>query len=410
MTSIAHGAGSPMRLIRALSLVLLAVAMAGCGGGAGSSPAGAVTVTSGVAVTPASVKIAVGGVAHTFVATVTGASASGVTWQVNGIEGGDTSVGTISPAGQYVSPPSLPANSTVTIQAVSVADPTVSGAASVELTTAAADTGIVVTPGSAIVAVGGSAITFSAEISSGGGSAVTWEVNGSAGGDSTVGTISAAGVYTPPASAPAQAAVTITAVSTSDSTLFGSVTVTLTSVSAGSPAISGEPGTSVTVGMVYQFIPTATSPIGAPLYYVIANKPSWANFNGTTGELSGTPGPGDVGPYANVTIAASDGTVASSLPPFTISVRALGTGTATLSWTEPAERTDGSALTNLAGYRVYFGTSRGYYPNVIDVPSPSALGYEVTGLASGTYYFVASAYDSDGNESPYTPAASKTIP
>jgi len=67
-----------------------------------------------------------GGFAGTFQysATVTGASNTAVLWSVNGIPGGNATVGTISFTGLYTSPDAVPNPSTVTIAAMSVADPT----------------------------------------------------------------------------------------------------------------------------------------------------------------------------------------------------------------------------------------------------------------------------------------------
>ena len=44
-------------------------------------------------------------------------------------------------------------------------------------------------------------------------------------------------------------------------------------------------------------------------------------------------------------------------------MQAVAVGSATLSWTPPTQNMDGTPLTNLAGYRVYWGTSLGDYPN-----------------------------------------------
>jgi uncharacterized protein (DUF1800 family) len=62
-------------------------------------------------------------------ATVTNSSGSAVTWQVNGIPGGSSSVGTISATGLYTPPSTLPTPNPVTITALTVATPTVSGSA-----------------------------------------------------------------------------------------------------------------------------------------------------------------------------------------------------------------------------------------------------------------------------------------
>ena len=199
--------------------------------------------------------------------------------------------------------------------------------------------------------------------------------------------------------------------SVSDGPLSASLPAFTITVSAAilPPKISGTPATSVNAGTSYAFQPTASDPNGLSLTYSIANKPAWATFHSSTGALSGTPGSMDVGTFANVSISASNGSLASSLPAFTITVHPATLGSATVSWQPPTLRSDGTPLTNLAGFRIYYGTSPGSYPTVISVPNPGITTYVISSLPSGTYYFVATAYDSSGSESAYSAPASKTI-
>src|SRR4029453_5899928 len=95
------------------------------------------------------------------------------------------------------------------------------------------------------------------------------------------------------------------------------------------------------------------------LTFSITNRPSWASFNTSNGTLSGTPTSSNIGTYSNIVIRASDGTLSASLPAFAVTVAAVGNGSATLSWTPPTRNTDGTTLTNLPGYRIYYGTSSG---------------------------------------------------
>jgi hypothetical protein len=167
--------------------------------------------------------------------------------------------------------------------------------------------------------------------------------------------------------------------------------------------------TTVHPGQGYAFSPTASSPHGAPLVFSISSTPAWASFNTSTGQLTGTPALTDVGTFANITISVNDGTATASLAAFTITVQPGTTGSATLSWTVPTTRTDGTPLTTLAGFRIYYGPAVGNYPNKISVPNPGITTYVIDDLLSGTYYFVATAYDANGLESDYTPPGSKTI-
>jgi Calx-beta domain/Cellulase (glycosyl hydrolase family 5) len=95
--------------------------------------------------------------------------------------------------------------------------------------------------------------------------------------------------------------------------------------STSSPAtlkISGTPGTSVTAGSSYHFVPSSSAPAGATVAFSIANKPHWASFSTTNGALNGTPSASDVGTTPNIGISASDGSATSALPAFSLTVKA----------------------------------------------------------------------------------------
>lgn len=83
--------------------------------------------------------------------------------------------------------------------------------------------------------------------------------------------------------------------------------------------------------------------------------------------------------------------------------------TAALSWQAPATNVDGTELTDLAGFKIYYGKSSGSYSEVTDINNPLTTEYMIEGLAEGTYYFAATAYDAIGNESDYSTEVSKTI-
>ena len=176
------------------------------------------------------------------------------------------------------------------------------------------------------------------------------------------------------------------------------------------PTIAGTPATTIVEGQAYSFTPTASDPDGDPLSFSITNQPSWATFSTSSGILSGTPGTGTVGTYSNIQITVSDGTLQASLAAFSITVQQAANGSATLTWTPPTTRTDGSPLTNLAGYRLRYGNSAGNYPNTITISNPGLTTYMVQNLAVGTYFFVLAAYDAAGSESVNSNPVSKTIP
>jgi len=81
-----------------------------------------------------------------------------------------------------------------------------------------------------------------------------------------------------------------------------------------------------------------------------------------------------------------------------------GPGAVSLNWAAPAERTDGSALSlsEISGYKVYYGTSEGNYSNSISVNDGSATSAVVDNLQVGTYYMVVTSRDVGGRESGYS--------
>ena len=109
------------------------------------------------------------------------------------------------------------------------------------------------------------------------------------------------------------------------------------------PKITGTPATTVQAGSSYSFQPAASDADGNKLTFAIANKPSWANFSTTTGQLSGTPATANVGTYANITISVSDGTTSTALPAFSIQVTAPPDIPPTISGTPPTQAQAGTA-------------------------------------------------------------------
>ena len=86
------------------------------------------------------------------------------------------------------------------------------------------------------------------------------------------------------------------------------------------------------------------------------------------------------------------------------------------SWTAPTTNTDGSALTNLALYRVYYSESDSPCPSstffevatsTSSPPPDQTVSFQLTGLTTGSIYSVSvTAVDADGNESACSDAAS----
>ena len=175
------------------------------------------------------------------------------------------------------------------------------------------------------------------------------------------------------------------------------------------PTIAGSPPSSGTVGQDYSFTPLARDADNDRLIFAIANKPNWANFNTTTGELSGMPQPGDSAFYDNIVVSVSDGTLISSLPAFAITVAQVGNNAVTLRLVPPTENEDGTPLTDLSAYKIYYGVSEGSYPNEITIDNPGITNYVVENLTPDTYFFVSTSVNSNGRESDYSNVYSKLV-
>jgi len=176
------------------------------------------------------------------------------------------------------------------------------------------------------------------------------------------------------------------------------------------PSISGTPASTVRQNQSFSFTPSASDADGNPLTFTISNRPSWTSFSNTTGRLSGTPSASSAGTYSGIVISVSDGEATRSLPAFTLTVTPTATGSATLSWLPPTQNTDGSPLSDLAGYKIYWGQSQRDYSNSVTLNNPGLASYIVEQLTSGRWYFATTSFNSQGVESAFSNEGSKTIP
>ncbi len=87
----------------------------------------------------------------------------------------------------------------------------------------------------------------------------------------------------------------------------------------------------------------------------------------------------------------------------------MATGRVALSWTPPTENTDGSQLSNLSGYRVYFGTRADALTQSVEITNAGLTAYVLENLPRGTTYFAIAAYNASGAESALSGVGSKTI-
>jgi hypothetical protein len=281
-----------------------------------------------VSVSPSSASVAVGA-SRTFTASVANSSNTSVTWRVNGVTGGNSSVGSITAGGVYTAPSVVPSPATVTVSAVSVADTSKSGSATVTITGGTSPpppASVSITPSSASVNLRATR-QFSATVNNSTNQSVTWQVNGVTGGNTTVGQISSSGLYTAPSSPPSPLTVTVRAVSVADSTKSATSTVTIV---VPPPTISGTPATTAPVGQAYSFRPTASDPNGLTLSFTISGRPAWATFSASTGQLSGTPAASHAGSSSAITITVSNGHSQATLS-YSLSVPAQQSGSGSYS-------------------------------------------------------------------------------
>jgi Putative Ig domain len=174
--------------------------------------------------------------------------------------------------------------------------------------------------------------------------------------------------------------------------------------------IQGSPATTVKVGQAYSFQPMVPGTTGAAVKFSITNTPAWAKFDATTGTLTGTPSATQVGTYKAIMIAAASGTRTAALPAFSIVVtEGNAQSNVTLSWQAPTMNADGTALVDLQGYKVHYGSASKSYSDTIQVANAGVLTYVVENLTAGKYYFAVTAYNSAGQESSLSPEVATQV-
>jgi len=83
----------------------------------------------------------------------------------------------------------------------------------------------------------------------------------------------------------------------------------------------------------------------------------------------------------------------------------------TISWSMPVERSDNTPLgpSEVAGYRIYYGTDSSNLLLLATIPDNSVTKYTIGSLSSGTHYYSVTTYDIYGTESAMTVIGSETI-
>jgi hypothetical protein len=227
-----------------------------------SVSAGAVitfTTTVNVSLTPQSATLAIGH-RQSFTVQVNNSANQNVTWQVNGVTGGNSSVGQICVTGSnpcqqvsssnggsvdYLAPAGVPSPNPVTVTAIDFANPAVNGAASVTILPHVI---VSVSPGSAAV-LAFSQKMFSATVTGTANQQVTWSVSGAGCGVAgACGSIDSTGLYVAPPSPPSPNSIDVVAISADDTTQSAMATVTITAANSAGPDISSIAPTSAYAG------------------------------------------------------------------------------------------------------------------------------------------------------------------
>jgi hypothetical protein len=131
---------------------------------------------------------------------------------------------------------------------------------------------------------------------------------------------------------------------------------------------------------------------------------SWVNDRGGEGVAAGTESwkiqniDLELGEN-QVTVTAEDTSGATKSRRLRVKRESGENGSATLSWTPPTTRIDGSPLNNLAGYKIFYGRMSGVYDYEVEIDNPGVVTYVVEGLVSGDWYFTLAAFDTDGLQS-----------
>jgi hypothetical protein len=84
-------------------------------------------------------------------------------------------------------------------------------------------------------------------------------------------------------------------------------------------------------------------------------------------------------------------------------------GSATISWLPPQQNADGTALTDLAGFHIYYGSSADELSQVVSIATAGISRYVIDNLPGGTWYFAVAAFNAAGVEGDLSNVASKTI-
>ena len=113
----------------------------------------------------------------------------------------------------------------------------------------------------------------------------------------------------------------------------------------------------------------------------------------------------------SITVSSLDGTTRSIVITIVGADEAPVTADINLSWVAPSLREDSTSisLSEIASYRIFYGTTQGQYTSTVNINNSTATGYTFSNLSPGTYYFVVTTIDTSGRESQFSSVVSKSI-
>ncbi len=192
-------------------------------------------------------------------------------------------------------------------------------------------------------------------------------------------------------------------------TITGSTSSGTINLSPTSLAFSGTVGGTNPVAQAFSLTNTG----GGTLSWTLSDNATWLQLNTASGttttetdtiSASVTTSGLAAGTYNGIiTVTASGASNSPRQIPVSLTLSATVAGTASLTWNANTD-------SDLAGYKVYQGTSSGTYTAPVATIPKVTTSYTVTGLQTGTtYFFIITAYDSAGNESLHSNEVSKSI-
>ena len=359
-------------------------------------PGSVVTVT----ISPTQAQVAING-QQQFTATVVGNPNTSVTWSLSGTGCSGAGCGTITNAGLYTAPASVPSPPTVTVKATSVADP--SKFATAVVTVVSGPT-VTVTPPNAQVQVGQQQ-QFTANVTGTQNKIVVWSVSGSGCVGLACGTVNSNGLYTAPATVPNPPTVAVTATLLSDPHVAGSATVTVTSPNAITVTVSPATAT-VGTGAQQQFTASVNGTDNKAVTWSISGIGCYADICGTIDQNGLYTAPANVPNPSFLNVIAKSVADPSKSGSAFVSVIAqitvtISPTTATVQvgnqqqFTANVTGTVNKAVTwsvsgpGCAGVTCGTVTSNGLYTAPANPPSPPTVNVQATSQADNSRYAIA---------------------